>query len=103
MLYGSIPDMGLKGFTKNQFKALPSRCCLQVHFTAFGIFLGEEILTEDQTEWETGSGGLGLAVEMLGEAALEVGGVAHVQVAVVHGEKDVDAVLQFRGHPHSRA
>ena len=40
--------------------------------------------------------GLGLAVEVLGKAALEIGCVAHMQVAVVHGEQDIDAVLEFR-------
>jgi len=70
LLYGSIPDMGLKGFPKNQFESLPPGRCLQVHFAAFGIFFGEEVLTEDQPERAAWCGGLGLAVEMFCQAAL---------------------------------
>jgi hypothetical protein len=33
---------------------------------------------------------------------LEIGGEAHVQVAVVHGEQDVDAVLESRCHGERR-
>jgi hypothetical protein len=39
---------------------------------------------------------------MFCEAALEVGGEAYIQVAVVHGEKDVNTVLEFGGHATSR-
>ena len=62
----SIPGTGLKCFPKNEFEPFPSRRCLQIHFTAFGIFLGEEVLTKNKTEWTAGCGGLGLAVEMFG-------------------------------------
>jgi hypothetical protein len=42
-------------------------------------------------------------VEMLGETTLQVGSEAQIQVTVVHGEQDVDAVLEFGWHPRSRA
>jgi len=85
MLYKLIPDMGLKGLPEDQFESLPSSRCLQIHFTAFGVFFGEEIFTsavapsallramadrENQTEWAARCGGLGLAVKMFREAAL---------------------------------
>jgi len=70
MLYGSIPDMGLKGLPEDQFESLSPSRCLQIHFSAFGIFLGEEIFTVNKTKWATGCGGFGLAVEMFCQTAL---------------------------------
>jgi hypothetical protein len=40
-----------------------------------------------------------LAVKVLSKAALKIRGEADVEVAVMHGEEDVDAVLEFGGHP----
>jgi hypothetical protein len=40
-----------------------------------------------------------LAMEVLCEPALKIRGEANIEVAVAHGEKDVDAVLEFDGHP----
>ena len=37
-------------------------------------------------------------MKVFGQAALEVSGKAHIQVAVVHGKKNVDAVLELRRH-----
>jgi hypothetical protein len=39
---------------------------------------------------------------MLSQATLEVGGEAHVQVAVMHGKQDIDAVLELRWHGETR-
>jgi hypothetical protein len=42
-------------------------------------------------------------VKMFGQAALQVGCEADVEIGVVHGHEDVDAVLELGGHPGSRA
>ena len=60
----------MKGLTQDKFQAFSASGCLQIHFTAFGVFFGKEILTKNKTKWATGCSGLGLAVEMLGETAL---------------------------------
>ena len=67
-----------------------------------GIGFGKEILAKDQAKWTTGRGGGRLAVEMLGQPSLQVGGVAHVQVTVAHGEEDINAEFEFGGHPLTR-
>jgi len=43
MRRGSIPDTGLKGLPQDKFQTFPSSRRLQIHFTAFGILLGEKI------------------------------------------------------------
>ncbi len=37
-------------------------------------------------------------MEVFSQAAVEIGGEADVEVGVVHGHEDIDAVLELGGH-----
>ena len=94
----SIPDARLESFPEDQLQPPASGSRLQVPLAALGVLFREKVLAENQAERTARSGGLRFAMEVLGQAALEIGGEADVESVVMHGQQDIDAVLKLRRH-----
>lgn len=88
-----IPDAGFQGLTEHQLEALATGAGLEITLAAEGVFLAEEVLAKDEPERSAGCCGFRLAVKVLGQPALQVGGATNIEVTVMHGEQDIDAVL----------